>query len=1014
MPTNRRINSQPRVIRRKITVPPLPERLVARERIERLVAELVEQHPTVWVVATAGSGKTTAIAQALAGTGRRVAWLTLDDTDTAAGRLLTYLEAALGAEVSGAQGVASQALAARLPHPEAAGLLAEATDGVPVLLVIDELERIADAPEALAAIAALVRYAPSTMRVVLISRRELDLGLGSAAAPGGSVAITDADLAFTTNEAADALASAGRAEVDPSLAVEVTGGWVAGVLFEAWRSTEHVAGAGGEADALHGYLSSQILDALSPDEREFLITTSVLDDVTAPRAVALGEADAAAILASLRAKHLPVSWRDGGHCMRCHARVREYLLERLERRGADAARRVRAMYGELLLAEEHHEEAVEELLRAGQPERALEPAALAIERVIDRLDYAMAERWLTALGPLVPASAGGMAVAEMMLALGREDYARCGRVADRLHMVSERQRLARESPRAAGMMAWSYWHLGRWRDAQEVVSAAPDSPEIEAVRFTLNLVDHELAGGRPINPTLSGSPLDALVLRVMYAHGRLGSLARAHASGWTAAVTAPWRIGLLRATGHPEQALELYERTRVADWAQVWLHAMVGPEILIDLGRLQEARVATMRGRELTHSSGSLVFVMLNELIEAKLEIRLHHDPHAALAVLDRLEDRQAAVEYRFIGEAADVWRGLALLALNDNEAALRHLERAVETMVASDRLLELPTAAVYLSEARWRAGDEDGADAAADLAYYAATRQGSNHYLLQALASFPLVLSRRLDAVAQADSPWHELGRALQAQDVALELPLSARVELREFGAPEILIDGVAAPRCRIGKSYELMAFLASRRKPQASREELLAALFGGRTDHSARSYLRQAVHQLREALSGHLEIVSQGGTVSLDGPSNVVSESARLERMLSEAARLQGDERLAATLTALEIVERGEYLSGIGSDWVQGRREHLAQLAGDARLVAAELAFASGRYGDATRLVDAILERDPFREGAHRLQMRIANAIGDEDRVIAAYRRCELMLGELGIAPSTSTRQLLNALRR
>jgi DNA-binding SARP family transcriptional activator len=1006
------MSTQPRVIRRKITIPPLPDRLVARGRIERLVAELVESHPTVWVVATAGSGKTTAIAQALAGTGRRVAWLTLDDTDTAAGRLLTYLEAALGAEVAQAQGVATQALAARLPHPEAAGLLAEATEGMPVLLVIDELERIADAPEALAAIAALVRYAPRTMRTVLISRRELDLGLGSA--PGPSVAITDSDLAFTTGEAADALASAGRAEVDPSLAVEVTGGWVAGVLFEAWRSTEHVAGAGGEADALHGYLSSQILDALGPDEREFLITTSVLDDVTTPRAVALGQADAAAILASLRAKHLPVSWRDGGHSMRCHARVREYLLERLERRGADAARRVRAMHGELLLAEVHHEEAVEELLRAGVPERALEPAALAIERVIDRLDYAMAERWLTALGPLVPAGAGGMAVAEMMLALGREDYARCGRVADRLHMVSERQRLARESPRAAGMMAWSYWHLGRWRDAQEVVSAAPDSPEIEAVRFTLNLVDHELAGGRPINPTLSGSPLDALVLRVMYAHGRLGSLARAHASGWTAAVTAPWRIGLLRATGHPEQALELYERTRVADWAQVWLHAMVGPEILIDLGRVQEARAATMHGRELTHASGSLVFVMLNELIEAKLEIRLHHDPHAALAVLDRLEDRQAAAEYRFIGEAADVWRGLALLALNDDEAALRHLERAVETMVASDRLLELPTAAVYLSEARWRAADEDGADAAADLAHYAATRQGSNHYLLQALASFPSVLSRRLDAVAQADSPWHELGRALQAQDVALEVPLSTRVELREFGAPEILLDGVAAPRCRIGKSYELMAFLASRRKPHASREELLAALFGGRTDQSARSYLRQAVHQLREALAGHLEIVSRGGTVSLDGPLNVVSESARFERMLSEAARLQGDERLAATLSALEILERGEYLSGIGSDWVHGRREHLAQLAGDARLVAAELAFASGRYGDATRLVDAILERDPFREGAHRLQMRIANAIGDEDRVIAAYRRCELKLGELGIVPSTSTRQLLNALRR
>jgi DNA-binding SARP family transcriptional activator len=1012
--------SQASVIRRKITVPPAPERPIVRERLERLVAELVEGHPSLWVCATAGSGKTTAVSQALTRMQRPVAWLTLDDTDAAAGRLLTYLEATLGRQVPAAQGVATQALAARLPHPEAAGLLAEAVGDASVLLVIDELERIAGAPEALAVIAAVLRYAPAMMRVVLISRHEVAIDVGSAAALGGSAAITDAELAFRDAEAADALALAGRADIDPTLAVEVTGGWVAGVLFEAWGSSEHVTGTGGEADALHGYLASQILDRLRPEEREFLITTSVLDDVTAERAQALGQPGGAAVLAALRAKHLPVSWRDGGHTMRCHARVREYLLERLERRGVDAVREVRARHAELLVAEGHHEDAVEEFLRAQLPERALEPAQRVIDQVIDRLDYAVAERWLAALREVAthrdvaPSGARGLAVAEMMLALGREDYARCGRVADQLHMAAQRQRLARESPRAAGMMAWSYWHLGRWRDAQEVVSAAPESPEIEAARYALNLVDHELAGERRIRPTLSGSPLDALVIRVMYAHGRLRSLADANASGWIDAVTSPWRIGLLRATGHPEQALELYERINAIDWAHVWLHAMVGPEILIDLGRREQARAAVQRGRELTQASGSLVFVMLSELIEAKLEIRLNGDPGAALAVLDRLEDRQAAREYRFIGEAADVWRGLSLLTLGEDARALAHLERAVATMTTAGRLLELPTAAVYLSEARWRAGEEDGADAAADLALQAAREQGSNHYLLKALATFPTVLARRLDAEPRADSAWHELGRALRAQAVGIDLPLSARVELREFGEPAIWIDGAPAPRPRIGKSYELLAYLTSRPEPHASREELLTALFDGRSDHSARSYLRQAVHHLREVLPPEAGFTSDAAAVGLGDRVSVVSDSVRLERLLAEAARLQGVERLDATLLALEISSRGEYLPAISSQWVESRRERLGRLIADARQDAAELAFAAGRYADASRLVEAILEEDPFREGAHRLEMRIAQAIGDEDRVIAAYRRCELSLGELGIAPSTSTRRLLDALRR
>jgi DNA-binding SARP family transcriptional activator len=334
--------------------------------------------------------------------------------------------------------------------------------------------------------------------------------------------------------------------------------------------------------------------------------------------------------------------------------------------------------------------------------------------------------------------------------------------------------------------------------------------------------------------------------------------------------------------------------------------------------------------------------------------------------------------------------------------------------MSASDRLLELPTAAVYLSEARWRLGAEDEAAAAADLAHYAAQRQGSNHYLLQALAAFPSVVTRRLDCEPRADSPWHELGRALRSQDVEVDLPFGARVELREFGEPSILVDGAATPRPRIAKSYELLAFLTARSTPAASRDELLMGLFGGRTDSSARSYLRQAVHHLREVLPDEVHLESNPARVSLERSVSLSSESARLERLLAEAGRLQGQERLELTLRAIALTERGEYLEGLSSRWVEERRELMSRLITEARYDAAELAFAAGRYTDASRLVEAILARDPFREGAHRLDMRIANAIGDEDRVIAAYRRCEQTLSRLGTAPSATTRQLLETLRR
>src|SRR5919109_2244577 len=138
----------PRIIRSKLRPPEPSDHVVARPRIEQRLRDLLERHAVVVVSATAGSGKTTAVARALAGDDR-LAWLTLDDGDVAPGRLLTYLEAAVAARVPGADGVATAALAARASHAEAAGLLADSADGHPLVLVIDEVERLIDATGAM-------------------------------------------------------------------------------------------------------------------------------------------------------------------------------------------------------------------------------------------------------------------------------------------------------------------------------------------------------------------------------------------------------------------------------------------------------------------------------------------------------------------------------------------------------------------------------------------------------------------------------------------------------------------------------------------------------------------------------------------------------------------------------------------------------------------------------------------------------------------------------------------------
>lgn len=137
-------------------------------------------------------------------------------------------------------------------------------------------------------------------------------------------------------------------------------------------------------------------------------------------------------------------------------------------------------------------------------------------------------------------------------------------------------------------------------------------------------------------------------------------------------------------------------------------------------------------------------------------------------------------------------------------------------------------------------------------------------------------------------------------------------------------------------------------------------------------------------------------------------------LEAAARQALRLRGGPRLEADLRALEVVDRGELFAGSKSEWVQARRTDLARLATDVRLDAAEVAFELGALEQSERLLKLVRREDPYRESAWRLSMRIASAMGQDDRVIALYRSCRDHLAELPTEPSASTQRLLTQLRR
>jgi DNA-binding SARP family transcriptional activator len=672
-------------------------------------------------------------------------------------------------------------------------------------------------------------------------------------------------------------------------------------------------------------------------------------------------------------------------------------------------RELRAAHGRLLAANGFHEEAVEELLGAGALSDAYTSAKRAILGVIGRMDFVVADRWIQALSPVVPVGDVGFAEAQLMLAIARDDQQHGTRIADELAALGLRDQLVATSERAAALMAWCYMLGGRIDEVHAVLDAAPAGPDVNVVRYSLTLVE---PGSGPPRPEPTGGLLDGMLYGIDYFRGRLRELTDDLPSPWTRMAMGTGRIGALRATGHTAEALQQYKTAGRGGFFGGIVNSIIGPDVLLDAGRVEEARAALARGGDFIQANGSPILTGLHHIVAAKLALRGDRDAGAATALLERV-DRGPAASVSLVRELAQTWRGLAALIEDDQDTALSSLRAAVRSMCAGGRILELPTAAVYLAEAEWRAGNQDAADRAADIALDAARQQGSNHVLLQALADFPAVVARRIDAEPHADSAWHGIGRALAAQGVAVGTQIPTAVELVEFGGAAIILNGTEVPPS-LAKCYELLGFLAARNGAPASRDELLNALFDARADESARSYLRKTIIGVRRLLPPDAVCVGDDGRVGLSPDVVVASESVRLEHQLAAAARLQGSELVTATEDALAPLARGEYFPGVRSAWVDDRRQQLAEAATTARAAAADAAYAADQYPNAQGLAEAVLAADPLREGTWRTLMRIRSAVGDYDGVITTFAQCEKVLRAAGITPAPSTRTLLNQLRR
>ena len=235
-----------------------------------------------------------------------VAWISLEDFDSQPGAFWSYAVAALGRSGVALPKALSAASRRRLAdHTFLVRLTsALAAQNPPVTLVVDDLH-VLTRPTVLTELDFVLRNAQPGLRLVVSSRGDPQLSLHRCRLAGELTEIRASDLAFSAAEARLLLAQHGSALSANSLKclMQRTEGWAAGLRLAAISMNGHpdpdqfVKEPITEDSALTGYLVEEVLKGASPEVRDVLLSTSILEHVNAEAASELtGNEQAGAIL----------------------------------------------------------------------------------------------------------------------------------------------------------------------------------------------------------------------------------------------------------------------------------------------------------------------------------------------------------------------------------------------------------------------------------------------------------------------------------------------------------------------------------------------------------------------------------------------------------------------------------------------------------------------------------------------------------------------------------------------
>jgi LuxR family maltose regulon positive regulatory protein len=591
------------------------------------------------VVAPAGWGKTTVVRDwRQRPSSSATAWLSLDGSDNDPVRFWSYVIAALQ---SVAPGVGSGALSSLVAQGTGdAGtflpLLVQALARLEqeTVLVLDDYHVVSNS-EIHKTVESLVHHLPPTVRLVIATRADPVLPLARLRVRGEVDELRAADLRFTDDEAAalfNDVLGIPVSESDVAGLQSRTEGWAAGLCLAGLSMRAHpdrsryIESFAGDDRQVVDYLITEVVDALAPEMRLFLLRTSVLGRLCAPLCDAvIGGSGSQEVLEEIERSNLfLVALDNKRQWYRYHHLFADLMRSELHRTDQSAAPTLHHRASRWFATNGSISEAVDHALWGGDFAGAAELVVANWNVCFSEGMVASVQSWLDRLPP-------GMIADDARLCLTQGWVARhTGRLDAVEPWIEAAEATTARGPLRDGLStlessacllrAGHRYMTGDLRGGEEPARRALQLEGAGAPRWRAHVLVTLGA-----NLTWQGAVDEASELLVKVVPPReapANNLAALWAHGCLAAI-AVRRGEVDAAASHVRNALELAERHGLGEYAMGATAVLVSAEVARRQGRTDEANGAAQRCLELAERGG------------ARLETALAHLMVAAMAGAD-------------------------------------------------------------------------------------------------------------------------------------------------------------------------------------------------------------------------------------------------------------------------------------------------------------------------------------------------------------------------------------------